>query len=50
MYWRKLTWNDIPGVHGVLVLDEAETIHDLDLDNLTSAMGGKMGLDVRLGG
>jgi hypothetical protein len=30
--------DDVTGVHGVFVLDEAEAVHELDLCNLTSAM------------
>lgn len=44
------TWNHIPGIHGVLVFDEAESIHYLDFDNLASAMGGEVAFDIRLGG
>lgn len=28
-----LTRNDIPGVHGILILDETEAIHQLDLSD-----------------
>lgn len=45
----KHTWNNITGVHGILVLDEAEAVHQLDLCNLSSAMGAKVGLDIGLG-
>ena len=46
----KLTRNDVARVHRVLVLDEAEAIHELDLGDLASAMGREMGLDIGLGG
>jgi hypothetical protein len=42
--------NDVTSVHGVLVLNEAEAIHELDLSNLASAMGLEVALDVCLGG
>jgi len=44
-----LTWDDIPGVHGVLILNEAEAVHNLDLCDLAGAMLGEMSLDVGLG-
>ena len=44
-----LTWDDIPGVHGILVLDETEAIHELDLGDLASAMRGEVRLDIGLG-
>jgi hypothetical protein len=43
------TWNNITGIHGVLILDEAETVHQLHLENLSSAMAGEVALDVGLG-
>lgn len=42
------TRNDIPSIHGILVLDEAETVHKLDLGDLAGAMAGKVSLDVGL--
>jgi len=42
-------WDDIPGVHGVLILNEAEAVHNLDLCDLAGAMLGEMSLDVGLG-
>lgn len=42
------TWNDIAGIHGILVFDEAKAIHELDLGNLTSAMSLEVRLDVGL--
>lgn len=46
----RLTRNDISGIHGILVLDEAEAIHELDLGDLASAMGRKVGFNIGLGG
>ena len=43
------TRNDISSIHGVLVLDEAESVHQLDLGDLAGAMAGKVSLDVGLG-
>lgn len=45
----QLTRHNVTGVHGILVLDEAEAIHELDLDNLAGAMGRKVGLNIGLG-
>ena len=47
---RKLTRDDVAGIHGVLVLDEAEAVHELDLGDLASAMGLEMSLNFSLGG
>lgn len=46
---RRHTRNDVASIHGVLVLDEAEAIHELDLGDLAGAMAGKVSLDVGLG-
>lgn len=46
---KALTWDDIPGVHGVLVFDKTKPIHELDLGDLTGAMGCKVSLDIGLG-
>lgn len=46
----KLTRNDVTRVHGVLVLNETKTIHELDLSDFASAMGLEMRLDFCLGG
>jgi hypothetical protein len=43
------SWDDIPGIHGILVLDEAKTVHKLDLGNLTGAMGREVSLNIGLG-
>jgi hypothetical protein len=47
---ERLTRNDVAGVHGVLVFEEAEAVHELDLGDLTSSMAGKVVLDIGLGG
>ena len=45
----RLTWNDVSSIHGILVLDEAEAIHQLHLSDVASAMFCEMGLNVGLG-
>lgn len=45
----KRTWNNITSIHGILVFDEAEAIHQLHLGDFPGAMGRKMGLDIGLG-
>jgi hypothetical protein len=47
--WAVLTRNNIAGIHGVLVFDETEAVHQLDLGDVASTMGRKMGLDIGLG-
>ena len=47
---ERLTGNDVAGVHGVLVLDEAEAVHELDLGDLTGSMAGEVVLNIGLGG
>lgn len=44
-----LTWNNIARVHRVLIFDEAESIHQLDLGNFASAMGRKVSFNIGLG-
>jgi hypothetical protein len=44
----KLTWDNVPSVHSVLVLDETEAIHEFDFGDFASTMRGKMRLDVSL--
>ena len=46
----KHTRYNIPGIHGILVLDEAKAIHELDLGDLARAVGRKVSLDIGLGG
>ena len=43
-----LTWNDIASIHGILVLNEAEAIHKLDLGDLAGAMGVEVVLNIGL--
>lgn len=43
------TGHDVAGIHGVLVLNEAEAIHKLNLGNLARAMGVEMILNIGLG-
>ena len=43
-----LTWYHIPRVHSILVLDEAEPIHELHFGDNTSAMGLEVFLDIFL--
>jgi hypothetical protein len=44
------TGNHIAGIHSILVFDESEAIHELDLGDLSCAMSVEMGLDICLGG
>jgi hypothetical protein len=44
------TWDYVPCVHGILVLDEAKAIHELDLGDLSSSMLGEMSLNIGLAG
>jgi hypothetical protein len=44
------TGNHIAGIHSILVFDEPEAIHELDLGDLSCAMSVEMGLDISLGG
>ena len=46
---HNLTRHDIARIHGVLVLDEAEAVHELDLRDLAGSMCGEVLLDVTLG-
>jgi len=45
----RLTRYNIAGVHGILVLDEAEAVHQLDFRDLTRPMGTEVFLDILLG-
>jgi len=42
--------DNITSVHCVLVLDEAKSIHEFDLSDLTSTMRLEVALDICLGG
>jgi hypothetical protein len=44
------TGNHIAGIHSILVFDESEAIHELDLGDLSGAMSVEMGLDISFGG
>jgi len=41
-------WDNVPGVHGVLVLNETEAIHEFDFGDFASTMRGEMRFDVSL--
>ena len=43
-----LTRNHISRIHRIIILDEAEAVHQLDLCDVTSAMSLEVGLDVLL--
>jgi len=45
-----LTRNNVTSIQRILVLDEAEATHKLDLGDLSGAMFGKVGLNIGLGG
>lgn len=45
----ELTWDHIAGVHRILILDEAEAVHEFDLRDLSGAMGAEVRLNVGLG-
>ena len=46
---KRLTWYHVTRIHGILVLDEAEAIHELDLHDLPGTMGVEVILDIGLG-
>jgi len=43
------TGNHIAGIHSILVFDESEAIHELDLGDLSGAMSVEVSLDISLG-
>ncbi len=45
----ELTRNNILGVHCIFILNEAKAVHQLDLLDGTSAMGGEVLFDVLFG-
>lgn len=45
-----LTRDDVTRVHSVLVFNEAETVHELDLGDFAGSVSLKMGLDFGFGG
>lgn len=40
---------NITGIHGILIFNEAEAVHQLDLGNLSRAMGAEVFLDILFG-
>jgi hypothetical protein len=42
------TRNHIAGIHSILVFDESEAIHELDLGDLSGAMSVEVGLNISL--
>lgn len=42
------TRHHVPGIEGIIVLDEAKAIHKLHLGDSAGAILGKMGLDIFL--
>lgn len=42
----ELTWDDISGIHFVLIFDEAKAIHELDFLDGTSSMSFEVFLDI----
>lgn len=42
--------NNVTGVHGIVVFNETEAVHELDLGDLASAMGLEVSFDIGLGG
>jgi len=47
---KKLTGNHVARIHRILVLDEAEAIHELDLGDFAGSMGCEMVFNIALGG
>lgn len=43
-----LTWYDIARIHRILILDEAEAIHELNLGDLTRAMSVEVVFNIGL--
>lgn len=43
------TRDDVSRIHRIVILDEAEAIHELDLGDGSSLVSGKVFFDVRLG-
>lgn len=44
-----ITWNHISRIHGILILEKAEAIHEFDFCNLASSMALEMLFDILLG-
>lgn len=45
----RLTRDNILSVHGILVLDETEAVHQLDLGDFSGSMSRKVSLNIGLG-
>lgn len=45
----RLTRDNVASIHGVLVFDEAEAVHQLDLGDFSGAMSRKVSLNIGLG-
>ena len=45
----QLTRDNILSVHGILVLDETEAVHQLDLGDFSGSMSRKVSLNIGLG-
>ena len=45
----RCTWDHISGIQGVIIFNEAKTVHQLHLSDVSSTFLGEMGLDVFLG-
>lgn len=43
------SWNNIAGIHWVLVLDETEAIHKLNFGDFSGSMSREVSLDVGFG-
>jgi hypothetical protein len=41
--------DNVTSIHGILILDEAKAVHQLDLRNLTGAMGREVFFDILFG-
>ena len=48
-HYDRLTWNNVLRIQRVLVLKEAEAIHELDLCNVSGAMALKVLLNIFFG-
>lgn len=48
-YTVEITWDDVTGIHRILIFDEAKPVHQLDLRDLSGAMGAEMFFDVLFG-
>lgn len=46
---RTKCWDNVPGIHGILIFDKAKPVHDLDIRDFTGAMTAKVVFDVLFG-